>query len=227
MTKVKQEYKEIMAHAAKTFMEKGCTSCLDGGDMSMIDPETGYIYIFPRPGVTMDIPNWSLLTPAQIPVVNIEGQYIEDNGIKATVEMPMHLEIYKARPETRVILHTHAVWSSAFAVAGKDIPFVLPEQGVILGGGTPCAEYGLVATEDLGHKIVDALGAEGCTALLRNHGAVILAASIDEAFSKHEMMERASEIALKAHMLGGAVELDPDNYIDWDACANDAGLARA
>lgn len=227
MKKVKQEYKELMARAAKDFILKGCTSCLDGGDMSIRDMETDYIYIFPRPGVGLDIPNWSLLTPAQVAVVDMDGNYVEDTGIRATVEMPMHLEIYKARPETQVILHTHAVWSSAFAVAGKDIPFVLPEQGVILGGETRCAEYGLVATVDLGKKICKVLGKDASTALLRNHGAVILAGSVDAAFDAHEMLERSAQIALLANTLGGFNSLDPNNYIDWDAIADETGLARA
>ena len=217
MKKVKQEYKDLMARAAKTFMDKGCTSCLDGGDMSILDRETGYVYIFPRPGVGFDIPNWSYLTPAQIVVADMEGNLIENTGVRPTVEMPMHLEIYKARPDVQVILHSHAIWSSVFAVAGKDVPFILPEQGVIMGGVTPCAEYGAVGSLDLGKKIVAALG-KGASALLKGHGAVLVADSVDRAFEAHEMLERVAQIAVLAKCFGGYQELDPDNYIDWDAC---------
>jgi L-fuculose-phosphate aldolase len=70
----------------------------------------------------------------------------------------MHLLIYKTRRNVNAIVHSHAVWSSAFAVTGRSIPLVLAEQSLRLGGEVRCADYGRVGSDELADNIVKALG---------------------------------------------------------------------
>ena len=91
------------------------------------------IYICPRPNASFDIrPDWRVIKAEHICVCDGEGNLVEDNGFLPTVELPMHLAIYKARPEVNAIVHSHPLYSSAFAVTGEDIPFLLSLIHILL-----------------------------------------------------------------------------------------------
>jgi L-fuculose-phosphate aldolase len=210
---VKFEYKEIMAASAKRFFSDHCSPGFDSGDMSIRDMDTGYIYSYPnvKPGFVLY--NWSELKPESIAVLDIEGNLIEKE-YEPTIEIPMHLAIYKARPETQVILHSHPLWSSVFACARKNIPLSLAEQGLFLGGETICAEYAPAGSVAVGTNIVKALGKDKKAALLANHGAVVIGKSVSEVFSLSAFLEHGAQVAIFAELLGGAVSVPYDQILD-------------
>ncbi len=211
--RVKYEYKEIMANSAKRFYKDHCSPAFDSGDMSIRDLDTDYIYAYPDMKPGFRVFDWTELKPENIAVVDMDGNLVEGD-YKPTIEIPMHLAIYKARPETQVILHSHPLWSAIFACARKDIPFTLAEQGLFLGGSTPCAEYAPAGSKAVGENIVKALGKEHNTALLANHGAVVLASSVSEAFARSLFLEHAAQVAVFAQLIGGAKEINMDILLD-------------
>lgn len=212
-SRIKFEYKELMANSAKEFYADQCSPAFDSGDMSIRDLDTGYIYAYPNMKPGFQVYTWAELKPENIAVVDIDGNIV-DGDYEPTIEMPMHLEIYKARPETKVILHSHHIWSSMFASARKDIPFILAEQGLFLGGETLCAEYAPAGALAVGTNIVKALGRERNAALLANHGAVVLAGSISEAFARSKFLEHAAQVAIFTHLIGGPVQITMDELLD-------------
>ncbi|MEA4893822.1 MAG: class II aldolase/adducin family protein [Oscillospiraceae bacterium] len=212
--KVRYEFMQLVASYAKDFIENKFSPGMDSGDWSMRDTETGLIYICPRPNSSFNIcPDWRVIKAEHICVCDIDGKLVEDNGFLPTVELPMHLAIYKARPETNAIVHSHPLYSSAFAVTGEDIPFLLAEQGLFLGGKIKCAEYGLVGSEDLGEKIVAALGSDKQAALLRSHGAVVIGKNLEEAFVLSAFLEHGAYVAYMAKIVGKPIELTIDNIL--------------
>lgn len=212
-SKVKIEYKELVAASAKRFYHDHCSPAMDSGDMSIMDKETGYIYIYPRPHEGFEITSWDVLKPENIVVVDIDGNYIEE-GYLATVELPMHLEIYKARPDIHVILHSHPLWSSVYCACGKNIPLTLAEQALYLGGEIVCAEYGTVGSMELAHNIVKALGKDKRAALMQNHGSVVIGNAFNEVFALSDYLEHGAQVALFGQLLGGVIEVAPDNILD-------------
>lgn len=213
--KVRYEFKLMVASYAKPFVEKKFTPGMDSGDWSMRDSETGLIYVCPRPNASFDIrPDWTVIKAEHICVCDLDGNLVEDNGFLPTVELPMHLAIYRARPEVNAIVHSHPLYSSAFAVTGQDIPFLLAEQGLFLGGDTRCAEYGLVGSTDLADKIVAALEGGRRSALLRNHGAVTVGKDLEEAFILADFLEHGAYVAFMAKSVGTPIALTLDNILD-------------
>lgn len=211
---VQQVYKDQCAAAAAPYCDKGFTPANDSGDVSIKDPATGYIYIWPRPSKYVSLYSWRVLKPENICVVDGDGNLIEDNGMLPTVEMPMHLAIYKARPEINAIIHSHPLYSSVYAVAWKDIPAVLAEQALFLGGDIICAKYGRVGSKELGEYIVEALGEKKMAALLRNHGAVAIGRDLTHAFICADYLERNAHVCIMAESLGGSHKIDLDNIKD-------------
>ena len=212
---IKQDLKEDVAAATRLFWEKGLTPGRDAGDISVRDVETGLIYICPRPKPNvLRIPNWGMIKAEHMVVVNMEGTVVEDSGLLPTVEAPMHLAIYRARPDVNAIVHSHAIWSSAFAVTGKNIPLILAEQSLRLGGEVVCAAYGKVGSEEIAKNIVAALGKNKMAALMQNHGAVALGVTLEEAFIASDFLEKGAQVAILGGTLGQLIVRKPDEILD-------------
>ena len=198
---VKQHLKEELAAAACLFYEKELTTGFDAGDVSLRDPETNYVYICPRPGdVLKEIPNWGIMKPEYVVVMDLNGNIIEYNGIDATVEAPMHLEIYRRRKDINAIVHSHAVYSCAFAAAGEDVPLVLDESWH-LGKRVICAPYGKVGSQELANNICDALGTENYVALLRRHGAAVCGKDMQDAFTISDFLEKLCKTVILSKII--------------------------
>jgi len=208
-----KEIMETVAEKAHLFWEERLSGGEDGGDLSIKDKDTDLIYILPRPNDTLKIPNWGVIKPEDVVVVDLDGNIISNTGIMPTVELPTHLCIYKERKDVGAVVHSHGEWSTIFAICGKDIPPYIAEQLVYLGGETKCADYGVIGSTKLGENIVKALGKNG-SALMRNHGAVAVGKDIDEAFMRAVLLERSAQKVLFSQLLGGAQVLDPNNLLD-------------
>jgi len=211
---IKQYLKEELTKAVRIFWEKGLSPGQDSGDISLRDSETNYIYICPRPNKNLKIPNWGVIKDKHIIVINMDGNIVEDSGILPTVEAPMHIQIYKARPEIGAIVHSHATWSSAYAITGKNIPLVLAEQSLFLGGEIICAEYGKVGSKELAHNIIIALGRRKMAALMRNHGAVCIGQNLEEAFIVSDFLEKVAQTTILGSILGELIIKKPDEILD-------------
>ena len=212
---IKQELRERVAQATRLFWEKGLTPGQDSGDTSLRDPETGLIYICPRPkpGV-LRIPNWGVILADHIVVIDMKGEVKDDSGLLPTVEAPMHLAIYEARPDVNAIVHSHAIWSSAYAVTGKSIPLILAEQSLRLGGEVLCAGYGPVGSDVLAENIVKALGKDKFAALMMNHGAVCLGKTFEEAYIVSDFLEKGAQTAILGSLVGELITRKPEEILD-------------
>lgn len=141
------------------------------------------------------------LVPADIVVVDSSGNVVE--GKRPSSELLLHLAIYAARPDICAIVHSHSLYATACAVAGKPVPPCLEELVQVVGGGVDVAQYALPGTAELAENAVKALG-DKTAALLANHGAVACGPSLAEALLIAEMVEKAAQIHVIAEQLGGA-----------------------
>jgi L-fuculose-phosphate aldolase len=213
--KIRQELREEVAAATRLFWEKGLTPGRDAGDTSLRDAKTGLIYICPRPKPNvLKIPNWGMIKAEHIVVIDHEGKLVDDSDLLPTVEAPMHLSIYRARPDVNAIVHSHAVWSSTFAVTGRNIPVILSEQSLRLGGEVICAAYGKVGSEEIARNIVAALGTNKMAALMQNHGAVAVGINFEEAFINSDFLEKGAKVALLGGLLGPLIVRKSDDILD-------------
>jgi L-fuculose-phosphate aldolase len=125
-------------------------------------------------------------------------------------ESLLHMAVYGARPDAGAVIHTHSLYASAYAVAGRPIPPLLDEQVVALGGAVEVAKYGASASEELAEHAVAALG-DRAAVLLRNHGVVGIGGDLEEAVAVVQLVERVAQIGVMAAVIGGkGEELPPD-----------------
>ncbi|MEM8496368.1 MAG: L-ribulose-5-phosphate 4-epimerase AraD [Planctomycetota bacterium] len=88
---------------------------LTWGNLSGIDRAAGLVAIKPS-GVAYD-----QLTPADIVLVDLEGNVIED-GLRPSSDTPTHVRLYRAFDHIDGITHTHSPKATAFAQARRAIP---------------------------------------------------------------------------------------------------------
>lgn len=149
--------------------------------------------------------NYRTLRPEDIVIVNPVGEIVEGELIPSS-ELPLHLAIYKARPDIKAIVHTHSVFASACAVARKPIPAIIEDLVQLAGGSIDVAEYALPGSPALAKHAVLALGNKNAV-LLANHGVIGCGRTLSEAMMACELVEKAAQIFIYAKQLGNAVEL--------------------
>jgi len=109
------------------------------------------------------------LTPEMIPLVRPDGSF--EGRFRPSSEWRFHLDIYLARPEAGAVVHHHAPYTTALAMARREIPAC--HYMIARFGGAPLrlAAYALFGTAELSTNVLAAL--EGRTAcLMENHGGI-------------------------------------------------------
>ena len=101
------------------------------GNVSQIDRETGLVAIKPS-GVP-----YEGMTPEDMVLVDLDGKVVEGKW-KPSSDTPTHVELYRAFPECRGIVHTHSRWATTFAQAGMDIPALGTTHADYFYGAIPC-----------------------------------------------------------------------------------------
>ena len=144
----------------------------------------------------------------QIVYTNFEGNSLE-KGKKPSSEKFLHIEIYKKRPDINYIIHVHAPYLSSFASAGKDLMTPIMAENVFYFGGIPLAEYALPSTMELVNNTIKFFD-EYDAVLMANHGFIVGAKTIEDAYLKLELAESYAQVVLNTEILGGAKQLNSD-----------------
>jgi L-ribulose-5-phosphate 4-epimerase len=85
------------------------------GNASAVDREHGLIVIKPS-GVPYDA-----LTPAKLVVTDMQGTVVEGE-LRPSSDLPTHAALLRAFPQLGGVVHTHSMFATAFAQAGREIP---------------------------------------------------------------------------------------------------------
>ena len=149
------------------------------------------------------------LKNSDIVYCDFEGMSLEKNK-KPSSEKFLHIEIYKQRPDINYVIHVHAPYLSSFASAGKDLTAPIMAENVFYFGGIPLAEYALPSTRELVDNTIKFFDKYDAV-LMANHGFVIGAKTIDEAYQKLDLAESYAQVVLNTEILGGAKFLSQED----------------
>jgi L-fuculose-phosphate aldolase len=142
-------------------------------------------------------------------IANLDGQTI-DGDKKPSIELQLHITVYKAKKRVKAIVHTHSVHCTAFAIARKPIPAVCEDMVQIVGGRVEVASYFLPGSQELAQAAIAALQ-DNSACLLANHGLLAVADNLPEAYKVAQIVEKSAQAVILASSLGGAVELSQDD----------------
>jgi L-fuculose-phosphate aldolase len=129
-----------------------------------------------------------------------------------TSEILLHLEIYKAVPGARAVIHCHPPYATAHALAGI-VPRgnMVPEQ-VVFVGPIALAPYETPGTLAFARTVLPFVEDHN-TILLTNHGVVCWADTVDHAEWYVEVVENYCKTLVIASQLGVPVNEIPANKI--------------
>jgi L-fuculose-phosphate aldolase len=130
-----------------------------------------------------------------------------------TSELLLHLEIYKANPKARAVVHCHPPYATAFAITGTVPPNgLIPEYEVFIGPAA-VAPYETPGTQAFAETVLPFV-AEHNTILLKNHGVVCWSDTVTHAEWLAEIMDTYCKTILIAKQIGEPLSVIPDDKID-------------
>lgn len=135
-------------------------------------------------------------------VIDFDGNVIEGDK-KASSEKFLHLEFYKKRPEFNCVFHVHSPYLTAFASCGIGLNDGVSPEVIYCFGEIPIAEYALPGSDELVKKTSKYFN-DFDVVLMENHGVVIGAKSVKEAYLKLELAENYAKTIIFTKFLGGA-----------------------
>ncbi len=150
------------------------------------------------------------LNPDDMLVVDLEGKILSSRpDRKPSSETPMHLEVYKQRPDVRGVLHAHPIYATTLTVSGLQFPVeVLPEVLLTLGD-VPITAYATPSSHEDAEVIRPFVKTHNAM-LLCQHGSLTYGKHLDEALIHLERIEHVSEIYWRAKMLGEVKRVPPE-----------------
>src|SRR6266568_7971182 len=93
------------------------------------------------------------LGPANICLSDLEGNILAGDRLR-TSELLLHLEIYKANPQARAVVHCHPPHATAFALTGTTPPVGLITEYEVFIGPTALARYETPGTQAFAETIL-------------------------------------------------------------------------
>ena len=147
-----------------------------------------------------------LITASGIPYKKMKREHVVemdlDGGYRGdylpSTEWRMHMDIFKARPEAKAIVHVHSTYATALACLRKDIPAFHYMIGIAGGASLLVSDYAEFGTQALSDTMLKAMeGRSGC--LLANHGQICFGDTLEKA------LWRAGEIEALSHQYWAAL----------------------
>lgn len=187
------------------------------GNVSALD-ESGQYFVIKPSGVEYD-----QLKAEDMVVVDLQGNVVEGKYHPSS-DTPTHLELYKAFPEIKGVVHTHSAWATSWAQAGRGIPCYGTTHADYFYGQIPCARC-LTAEEiqndyetNTGRLIVETFRDKDIQAvpavLCEKHGVFAWGKNAAEAVHNAVVTEEVAKMAARCEMLNPQVEPAPQELQD-------------
>ena len=164
-----------------------------GGNMSFRGENGTFV-------ITPSQKDYSQLTVEDFVTLDMEGNIIKGEK-NPSVEVPLHLEIYKRRSDVQSVFHTHSTYASVLAVTHSSLPVLIDELTVRLGGEVEVCKYAMTGTEDLAKNVADSLGKKNAV-LMANHGCVTVGKSVAEALENAVLLENSAKVYILSKIFG-------------------------
>ena len=154
------------------------------------------------------------LKPENLALLDLDGRLVEGEINPTNAEIVhMHAIVYKERPETGAVVHTHSTYATSFALASKSLG--CSYEALVradMTDGVPLAKYGPRGSGESVANIATALRGTSKTkaVLLENHGVLAFGPDPAAAARANLIVEEAAQMAIFAEILGGAKNIPPE-----------------
>ena len=189
------------------------------GNVSEIDRKTGLVVIKPS-GVDYDG-----MTADDMVVVDLDGKVVEGN-LRPSSDTPTHLEFYKAFPNVGGVTHTHSTFATAWAQAGRSIPFYGTTHADYFYGSIPCARHltqgeleedyerntGKIIVETFQERCIEPTAVPGV--VCASHGPFTWGKDAAQAVYHGVVLEEVAKMAILTRQVRPSAGAAPQRYQD-------------
>jgi L-fuculose-phosphate aldolase len=182
---------EILATMERIYRYRMTTT--SGGNISIREPD-GAIWI----------------TPARVDkgglrredIVCVRPDGFVDGRHAPSSEFPLHLAVYRARPDLYGLVHAHPTALVAFSLVRATPDTRLFHQARAVCGEPGFAPYELPGSEAFGRTVAGVFARGSDCVILENHGVLTGGRDLAEAFHRFETLEFAAKTIVKARRIG-------------------------
>lgn len=176
------------------------------GNISGIDRASGLFVIKPS-GVSYDV-----LKPEDMVVVDLDGKVVEGK-YRPSSDTDTHMVLYKAFPNIGGVTHTHSVFATSFAQAGRGIPAYGTTHADHFYGTIPCtrrmtpAEIGGSYELETGNVIVETFQNKGIdpdrmdAVLVHSHGPFSWGKDAKASVEASVVLETVAQMAYQTELI--------------------------
>lgn len=189
------------------------------GNVSAFDEESKLLVIKPS-GVDYDI-----MKESDMVVVDLEGNVVEGD-LKPSSDLWTHIELYKAYPQIKAVVHTHSSYATTFAQARIDIPAFGTTHADYFYGSIPCTR--LMSEEEIkghyeketGKVIIETLKNRNLSpdeisaVLVASHGPFGWGKTAKKAVENAVVLEEVAKMALRNLMLNPNLDSMQQTLLD-------------
>lgn len=190
------EARELIVEVGRLMYERSYVVSSDGNVSIRLDEN--------RVLATPTMTSKGRMTVDSLAITDMEGNALNEN--KTSSELPMHLLIYKMRPDIHAVCHAHPPNGTAFSVAGLAIEQPILSEVILTLGCVPLTDYGTPSTSELTDSMIPFVEHHNAL-LMANHGAVAYGKDLWEAWDRMETLEHTAKIAILSRALGNTNDL--------------------
>ncbi len=196
--------KERLAAALRLFGRFGFEEGV-AGHITARDPEyTDHFWVNPF-GVS-----FKHIRVSDLLLVNHDGKVVQGRHRVNTAAFAIHSAVHQARPDVIGAAHSHSLYGKALSATGQRIEPLTQDACAFYHDHELFDDYTGVVNDPLeGQRIAAALGPSRAI-ILRNHGLLTAATTVDAAAWWFITLERTCQAQLIAKAAGPTVRISPD-----------------
>jgi ribulose-5-phosphate 4-epimerase/fuculose-1-phosphate aldolase len=168
------------------------------------------------------------VTASSLLICDWNGNVLEGDGVPEATAFYIHARLHKHKPQARAAFHTHMPYATALSML-EGPPFLWAGQSALKFYGRIAVDEkynGLALDEAEGDRIAAAAG-DADIVFMKNHGVMVLGASIAEAWDDLYYLERAAQAQLLAMSSGRPLLAIPDEVARLVAAQIAAGQGES
>ena len=150
------------------------------------------------------------VTASNLVKIDIDGHVLDGSPHPVNrAGFTQHGVFHRHLPDAHCIIHSHTTAGMAVSATREGLRPISFYAAAFIGRIAYHDFEGVTIRADEGERLIANLG-ERRVMLLRNHGTLVMAPSLPEAFLTHWMLQRACEVQVAAGAAGTPVDIPPE-----------------
>ncbi|MEC7933688.1 MAG: class II aldolase/adducin family protein, partial [Pseudomonadota bacterium] len=142
--------------------------------------------------------------------IDIDGQVLDDSPYPVNrAGFTQHSVFHRHLPDAHCIIHTHTTAGMAVSACAEGLRPISFYAAAFAGQIAYHDFEGVTIRSEEGERLIANLGTKRVM-MLRNHGTLVMASTLPEAFLRHWSLQRACEIQVAAGAAGTPVHIPPE-----------------